>query len=370
MKKRVLIYALKMTVGGVEKALLGQLSQFPAEKYDVTLLLQSKVGDFLDFVPDYVNVVEHADWRNVKELVQKPLYVSAIVALKRGHVLKAIYLLWLFVLSKIQKSYKPLHDYVQTLIDEFPGDYDLAIDYAGPTSFSAYFVAQKIRAKEKWTWVHFDVFRFYVDQKVVKAVYPAFDRINIVSVDGKKHFDWTFPSLASRTHVFHNIVDFKLVKKLASSVENPYTGIHSKYIICTVGRISKEKGQLMSIYSLKELIDAAYDVHWCYVGEGPDLQKCKDVAVKLGIEEYVTFVGLQMNPYPWMKYCNLYVQPSEHEGYCITLAEAKLFNLPIVSTSFTGALEQLESYKIPHEIVEYDAHQITFGIKKVLNNYQ
>ena len=42
-----------------------------------------------------------------------------------------------------------------------------------------------------------------------------------------------------------------------------------------------------------------------------------------------------------MKQCDIYVQPSRHEGYCITLAEARCFNNPIVSTNFTGANEQI-----------------------------
>ena len=42
-----------------------------------------------------------------------------------------------------------------------------------------------------------------------------------------------------------------------------------------------------------------------------------------------------------MKDCDIYVQPSRHEGYCITLAEARIFTSPIVATNFVGAKEQL-----------------------------
>ena len=42
-----------------------------------------------------------------------------------------------------------------------------------------------------------------------------------------------------------------------------------------------------------------------------------------------------------MARADIYLQPSRHEGYCITLAEAKLFDAPIVATDFTGAREQL-----------------------------
>lgn len=367
MKKKVLIYALKMTVGGVEKALLGQFSQFPNEQYDITLVLQNKIGEFLEYIPSYVTVVEHSDWKKVRQIVQSPIYISAIDALKQGKISLFFRLSGLFILTKIKNTNKPLIEYALSLINDYPGEYDLAIDYAGPTSFSSSFVAKKIKATEKWTWVHFDVNRFPIDKKVIDSVYPEFDRINVVSTEGKKHFDKQFPKLASHTYVFYNIMDLDVIYKLASTEHNPYNRINSKTIICTVGRISKEKGQLMTIFSLKELVDAGYDVHWCFVGDGDDLQKCKNLSKELGMEDYVTFAGLQKNPYPWMKYCSVYVQPSEHEGYCITLAEAKLFNIPIVTTSFTGASEQLKDYKTPNEIVEYDAHEIAGGIRKIID---
>lgn len=39
----------------------------------------------------------------------------------------------------------------------------------------------------------------------------------------------------------------------------------------------------------------------------------------------------------------MYVQPSRHEGFCITLAEALCFSNPIIATNFTGAQEQLQN---------------------------
>lgn len=46
-----------------------------------------------------------------------------------------------------------------------------------------------------------------------------------------------------------------------------------------------------------------------------------------------------------MAECDLYVQSSRHEGFCITLGEAKIFDKPIISTNFTGATEQLFNYR-------------------------
>ena len=52
-----------------------------------------------------------------------------------------------------------------------------------------------------------------------------------------------------------------------------------------------------------------------------------------------------MSTYPYYKKCDVYCQTSEHEGYCTTITEAKLFNKPIVTTFFSGIQEQLKNYK-------------------------
>ena len=59
------------------------------------------------------------------------------------------------------------------------------------------------------------------------------------------------------------------------------------------------------------------------------------------------------------------IQPSRYEGYCITLAEALIFNKKIVATKFTGALEQLKE-RDNHQICDYTSESIVEGIIKLI----
>lgn len=52
-------------------------------------------------------------------------------------------------------------------------------------------------------------------------------------------------------------------------------------------------------------------------------------------------LGAKRNPYPYMAACDVYVQPSDYEGYCIALAEARALCRPCVACVFSGAAEQL-----------------------------
>jgi glycosyltransferase involved in cell wall biosynthesis len=85
------------------------------------------------------------------------------------------------------------------------------------------------------------------------------------------------------------------------------------------------------------------------------------------VENDYILLGATPNPYPYMKQCDIYVQSSRHEGYCITLAEARCFDKPIVTTNFTGANEQIVD-GLTGLIVDFDEQQMFNAIKKLLDD--
>src|SRR5690625_8035826 len=77
-------------------------------------------------------------------------------------------------------------------------------------------------------------------------------------------------------------------------------------------------------------------------------------------------MGTKQNPLPFIKDCDLYIQPSRYESYCLTVAEARSLNKPIITTN-TGASEQIEHEKTGL-VVEFDELQIYESIKRLLND--
>ena len=90
------------------------------------------------------------------------------------------------------------------------------------------------------------------------------------------------------------------------------------------------------------------------------------VAEKKLTETFI-FAGGQDNPYPYFKYCDIYVQPSRFEGYCITVAEARVFRKPIVATDFDGAREQLKDNETG-VIVPCTVERIAEAVEKLLTS--
>lgn len=61
-----------------------------------------------------------------------------------------------------------------------------------------------------------------------------------------------------------------------------------------------------------------------------------------GMQERVIILGKKDNPYPYMRACELYVQPSRYEGKAVTVREAQLLGKPVVITSYATSASQLE----------------------------
>lgn len=96
-------------------------------------------------------------------------------------------------------------------------------------------------------------------------------------------------------------------------------------------------------------------------------EKIEEEIIKYNISDNIEMVGLTDNPYPYYKGADLYVQTSLHEGYCLTIAEALLFNKYVISTDVAGAYDQITSEKIG-SIIAYDTCEIAKNIENYFRN--
>ena len=342
LKKKVLIVSYSMGIGGVEKALMGLLHHFDYSRYDVELRLVRNFGEFLQDIPKEVKVSELTGYNRNWRLLNDPLLPCAVKTLKRGNIFNGLGLLTDWIKYKVFKTQHSLFDRcLKDAVDDT--NYDMAISFGGPTSMLDYYVASHIKAKKKVGWIHFDVDKIKPEHKSESHCYRVFDKIFVVSKEGKIKFDNMFPKFADRSDVFHNIIDKKYVLNLAKTVEPLYD--QQTLNLCTVGRLSFEKGQDTALQALALIKKKSNcKIKWTFVGDGGFRNELERLVNELDIAEMVEFIGSRINPYPYMLQADLYVQSSRHEGYCITLAEAKILNCSIVSVDFTGASEQLTNY--------------------------
>ena len=364
--KKVFFLVHSMNVGGVEKALLGLLSILPLNEWEVHIGLIHKKGGFMDFLPKEVKVHEVDCYAKLWRLINDPPLQTIKQMVKAGKWVDAFVHTLLYIHFKLTHNRYWFYKYILRKEPLFPEEYDLAVSFAGPSQMMDYYICEEVKAKKKCGWIHFDVSKFGIDKGMTAQLYKKYDKIFNVSETGKDIFDRMYPQFAHKTEVFHNVVSQEQVVSMAANgptFEDDYRGKR----ILTVGRISEEKGQRVAIEALKLLVDKGYPVKWYFVGDGKDRTFCQALAEKLGIADDVVLLGTQTNPYGYMKDCDIYMQPSRHEGFCITLAEALSFSPPIVATDFTGAREQLRHRK-NGVVTGMSAEEMAIGIEAVLKS--
>ena len=93
----------------------------------------------------------------------------------------------------------------------------------------------------------------------------------------------------------------------------------------------------------KKILKKGVLVKWYIIGYGNEVIErivCEN-AEKEGVADEVVILGKQDNPYPYIKACDIYVQPSRYEGKSITVREAQILCKPVIITNYPTAKSQI-----------------------------
>ena len=332
------------------------------EEYEVTLLLLRRWGGFLEAVPDWVKVETIASYDLLEREMKAPPFVVAKERIKSGKVLRGMGIALLHLWYKLTGNRVP---YFQFILQgtQTRRKCDVAIAFAGPQDFISTYVMEHIDAPTKVQWIHFDVRKIFFAVKTARKLYRKFHHVFVVSEEARQALVHVLPEIEDITRTVPNVISANLCRQQAEQEEgftDGYTGTR----IITLGRLSAEKGQDIIPDVAAELAAKGVDFRWYLVGDGKLRSAIEEKAADLGVSDRVVLLGTQTNPYPYLKEADLYVQTSVHEGFCITLGEAKAFELPIVSTNCAGAHEQLDGRENSY-VVNLDTEEIADAILKV-----
>lgn len=138
-----------------------------------------------------------------------------------------------------------------------------------------------------------------------------------------------------------------------------------KRYVLTICRLVVWKGVDYIERALTELPD---DVHLLVAGDGEMLEPWQQLAVELGIEERVTFLGnvphAQIPTY--IRAADLFVLNSEYEGLSHTLLEVATIGTPIVCTGVCGNPEVVEDGVNGLLVEPKNAQQLSAAMGRVL----
>lgn len=367
MKKRVLVIGPGMEIGGVERSLLGLLDAIDYDQAEVDLFLFWREGEFLPYVNPRVNLLPEN-----KALARINLPIGDLV--RTGHFYTAA--LRLFSKLYADRRAKRLqtatmskllcHKLVSKTMPAFPKEYDYALGFFLPH----YLLNDKVKAKVKIGWVHTDYTSKTEkpDTAFMLPMWASLDYIACVSEDVRRAFCTVYPSLAQKTVTIENILSPALIRKQAEeadvSAEMPEDG---SVKLLSIGRFCTAKAFDRVPPVVKKLKGLGYPVKWYLIGYGPDEALIREKIKECHAEDCVIVLGKKTNPYPYIKACDLYAQPSRYEGRAVTVTEAQALHKPVIITRYQTSARQLKE-GLDGFICEQGEDGIADGIKYLLDH--
>lgn len=112
-------------------------------------------------------------------------------------------------------------------------------------------------------------------------------------------------------------------------------------VIGSLGRMVEKKGFDIFLEALAQLHQRKISFRAVLGGDGEERKKLKELVIKLGLYDVVTFPGWVQEPLKFLSEMDIFCLPSHHEPFGIVLLEAMAAKLPIVSTDAEGPREIL-----------------------------
>lgn len=371
MKRNILINIHYLEIGGAETSLIGLLHSLNPEDFKVDLLINDPRGELMRYIPDWINIIEIP---KVYSMIERPI----VEVLKMGYLKLAIArLMSKYKYGKYARGKNPVSgDAIFGYVGKYTtpvlppldnlGEYDLAISYVTPHNI----VVEKISAKKKIAWIHTDYSKIDVDASLELPVWSSFDKIISISPDVTNSFVKTFPSLKDKIIEIENFLPVDLILKRAEEFLPKDMPKEENLInLLTIGRYCEAKRIDEIPIIAKNLKEAGIIFNWYIIGYGNDneIKKIKDSIEKHNVGDRVILLGKKENPYPYIKACDTYVQPSRFEGKSITVREAQLLGKPVVITNYPTASSQIND-GVDGFIGPYDTESFSLFLKNLLIN--
>ena len=365
MKPSILIFTQSMYLGGVERSLLGLLDAIDYDRYDVDLFLMRHAGELMPYLNPQTNLLpEIAQYASLAvpmtSLVKSGQY-GVLAGRLRGKCAAKRF-------DKRHPSDKPsitalTYSHKYTLRSMPPisdKTYDLAISFLTPH----HFVRERVKAKRYAAWIHTDYTALSLDREAELAMWNGFDAICGVSEQVTAAFDAVFPELSHLTETVENILPQKLIERQSNNPQGEMQKEKTLKLL-SVGRFSQQKNFDNVPDICRRLVADGLDVMWYLIGYGGDEPLIRYRITEAGMQDRVIILGKKDNPYPYMRACDLYVQPSRYEGKAVTVREAQLLGKPVVITDYATSGSQLED-GVDGVIVPMDNAGCAEGIAKLL----
>ena len=367
-KPRILILIHYLEIGGAEISLIGLLNAIDKAQYDVDLFVYSHQGELMQLIPDGVNLLPEVRKystieRPMKEVLRKG-YVDIVAARLLAKIRHRIYRRTHTISGEDASIFQYVANCTTPLLPKISNtEYDLAISFLAPHNICL----DKVRAKKKVAWIHTDYSKIHVNRRLELPYWRPFDHIASISEASTNAFVSAFPELKSKVTEIENILSPTFVQSRSEGAALEIEQNDDVVNLLSIGRFCTAKNYDNLPFICKHLVEMGVNVRWYIIGYGGDEPLIRAKIAEAGMQEHVIILGKRSNPYPYIKACDIYVQPSRYEGKSVTVREAQMLYKPVVVTNYPTAPSQIED-SVDGVIVPMENRACAEGIKTLIDN--
>lgn len=358
-KSVLVVFTGSMDLGGIERSLLGLLDAIDYTQYDVDLFLYAHHGPLMPLINKNVHILPE-----VKELA----YLRESFGAKLKH--RCFYSAAMRLRDAIKAKVIPVnHDVtwaevMRRCVPKLEKHYDIALSFFRPFDY----IVEKVNADMRVGWVHTDYTKAGEALEPLAEDYARMDYITAVSDQCAETFISLFPQFEDRVITVENILSKEFIWSEAEKLDVSSEMLNDGSInLLSVGRFCDAKNFDNVPDICRKILDAGLNVKWYIIGFGSDETLIRQRIQEAGMEDRVIILGKKENPYPYIKACDLYVQPSRYEGKAVTVREAQMLCKPVVITRYATSASQLED-GVDGVIVPMDNAGCAEGIVRVIRD--
>ena len=351
--RKILFVVDERQMGGVSVLLDDILKRINLKKFNVDVMVLHNNGDYLDDLPEGVDVIYGSPFFEVVDLSLKEVIKTKNIF----KIIKKIYLVFLMktglIKGKIKKERK------KCLSKKY--DTEVAFKDGFTALFTAYGDSEK-----KIHWLHTDYVMHDCTAKyhnLFEKIFPLFDKIIGISHAVVERFNQVYPGI--QCEVIYNLIDIAKIKKMGEE-NDIHLGDGINFVSC--GRIHEMKGydRLINVFHRLDDMGLLKHVSLTIIGDGPDFSKVQNLVQEYGLKDKVKLLGRRKNPYPYVKAADAFLMCSRYEPFGLVVLEAMVLGTPVISTEVASIREIMnENYGT---ITENSKEGLIKAIAEVIKN--
>lgn len=332
-KRKLVFIANDLRVGGIETSLVNLLDKIDYKKYQVTLILEKKEGEFLLEINHHISIFSY----NIS-------YHKNIL---------------------VRKSYNFLKRVLFGLL--YYNSYDFSCCYATYSLMGNKLA--RLMSSNGTIFIHGDYTNIYPIESEFRQFFDhrkidKFKKIVFVSNESKCHFLNYYPNLVKQCLVINNFVNEKKILSLSHQTISMQKRKNTLFVY--VGRLEEKSKKISKMLKLMKELKNDYSVELWIVGDGSDRLKYEQMILDYQIKDVVKLLGSKKNPFPYMRCADYILMTSDYEGFPVVYMEAIILRKKILTT-----IDVTDSFiSIPNKlgyILSKSEKKMINQVKKILN---